>query len=213
MSFYSVAYRLLSGAMKKIFRIRIEGIENIPQNEGCIVCANHLSNLDVIILAVSMNRQVKFMAKAELFKVPVLRKVISALGAFPVDRKSSDIGSIKHAITLISGGDMVGIYPQGTRYPKVDPRKTRVKSGVGMIMFRTNAPALPVCIQMKNMKVLPFRKTYVRIGKPVRIEDYSFPEKITFSEYSELSNIVFDKVCDMLVPDGKIIPFEKSEKK
>jgi len=210
MSFYSVIYKIFAGAIRGIFRIRIEGIENIPQNEGCIVCANHLSDFDVLILAASMNRQVKFMAKKELFKIPILRGLISALGAFPVDRKNSDIGSIKHAINLIEKGDMVGIYPQGTRHAKVDPRKTRVKSGVGMIMFRTNAPAIPVCIQMKNFKVIPFRKTYVRIGKPVRIQDYEFPEKPGYNEYTELSNIVFKKICEMLVPDGKFI-LENSE--
>ena len=204
MSLYSALYKPLSPFFRWLFRVRLEGSENEPKEGGFLICPNHLSNFDVIVVAACMKHKVHFFAKAELFKVPLLKQLITALGAFPVKRGAADISAIKNTIKLLSEKKCVGLYPQGTRRMGVDPRETEVKAGVAMIEYRAGVPILPVCIQTKKMRMLPFRKTTVKIGKPIEAHELNFNIG-SKSEYEDASRIIFNRITDMLEPDGDVI--------
>ena len=86
----------------------------------------------------------RFLAKAELFKVPVLAPLIRALGAYSLDRSGGDVATIKKSIAIAKSGEIVVAFPQGHRYGGQDPRTTEIKAGIGMITYRTKAPVVPV---------------------------------------------------------------------
>ena len=194
MSFYSGAKKIFSPVFKFLFRIKINGLENVPESGGAIVCANHTSMLDVIALGASFPRLLRFMAKKELFKFKPFGAFLRALGAFPVNRGGADVGAIKRAMSLVKEGELVNIFPQGTRRKKQDPSKTEVKSGVGMIAYHTKCRVIPVFIKTKNNHLHFFGKTEIIIGKPLEYEEFSF-EKGGSSEYEGASKFIFSKVC------------------
>ncbi len=210
MSFYSVARKCLGGFFRAIYRVKVTGLENEPVEGPVVVCANHLSDHDVIILGACMKRQVRYFAKAELFKVPVLKQLVTALGAFPVDRKvaANAAASIKNTLQILENGEMVGLYPQGTRYPGVDPRTTPVKGGIGLIAYRSKATVLPVCIYTKSWKIKILRRTYVTVGKPIPFEEFGFVNG-RGAEYQQASEYVFKRITDMIpesFPDPRTAP-------
>jgi 1-acyl-sn-glycerol-3-phosphate acyltransferase len=164
---YMRVHRMLSGLVRFFLRVHIKGIENIPMEGGMVVCANHISLTDPVGIAAAFPRQLTFLAKAELFRIPILRSLIRAFGAHPLDRRG-DISAMKKAISMAAEGAPVLIFPQGTRHQGKNPRDTAIKSGAGMIAMRAGAPIIPIYIDGPYRL---FRKVDVRIGKPVDISD------------------------------------------
>ncbi|WP_231475346.1 lysophospholipid acyltransferase family protein [Persephonella sp. KM09-Lau-8] len=117
---------LIRPIFRLIFRISAEGIENVPREGGCILAANHRSNLDPFVLNTISPRPIFFMAKHELFKIPILSWIIRKAGAIPVKRTTRDIGALKKAIELVNNGYCIGIFPEGTRAKPGQFRKPRV---------------------------------------------------------------------------------------
>ena len=190
-------YFLLSGIIGLIFRIKIVNPENEPDEGGFVVCANHISATDPIMLSYAFrNHQVCFMAKKELFKIPLLKQLITALGAFPVERGRADVGALKTAISMIKSGEAVTVFPQGTRYKGIDPKETKPKNGVGMIAYHTGAPVVPVYIRTKKHHVLPFRRTEIICGDVIMPEELGF-EKGGSAEYSRAAEYIFEKICEL----------------
>ena len=194
MRFYRTVVKLLSAPIKAMFLIKIKGSENIPQNSPCFVCCNHLSNWDPVFLAVAMKRPVHFMAKKELFSIPVIRNLLTTLGAFPVDRDNADFTAITTALTHIKYENIVELFSQGTRCIGNVPETIGVKSGTGMLVFKTQADVLPVSIYTKNYKVRLFKKVYITIGKPISYDEYGPVEK-SQEEYQRISNTIFGRIC------------------
>ncbi len=189
----------LLGPVTFLFRIHAHDAENEPCDEDgpYIICSNHTSNADPVFLCAATERQQPhFMAKKELFKVPIVNKIVAALGAFPVDRKGADVGAIKKTIRLLGEGKCIGIFPQGHRFKGVDPRDTEVKSGLGMIAVKAEATVLPCYIKMKKRRWAPFRRVDVYIGKPIRFEELLY-DKEAAGEYMRISQYVFDRICTM----------------
>ena len=192
--FYRFMYAIFAAPIRGIFRIRVINPEKIPAEHGCILCANHTSMLDVLILSVCNDRQIRYMAKAELFKIPLLRGLITFLGAYPVNRGGADVRSIRQTISLIEDGYAIGIFPQGTRHPGVDPAGTPVKSGVGMIAYHAKAPIVPAYIRTKGNRVRMFRKTELVIGDPIPYDTLGFT-KGGSKEYKAATEKVFSEIC------------------
>lgn len=195
MTFYETMYRLFAGMMRTLYRVRVTGAENEPMEGPCLICANHTSMSDVIILSAVTHRRVRYMAKAELFRVPVISKFLSALGAYPVRRGQNDVSSIKRSIELLSAGELVCIFPQGTRRPKVDPRTTKVYSGAAMIASRAHASVLPAYIKTKGNRTRLFRRTEVIFGRLIPYDEYSAHYRD--GKYSDVIKYIFDKVCEL----------------
>ncbi len=182
-----------------MFRIHAHDSENEPcEADGpYIICANHTSNADPVFLCAATDlQQPHFMAKKELFKVPLVNKLVGALGAYPVDRKGADVAAIRKTIKMLKEGKCIGIFPQGHRFKGVDPRETEVKSGLGMIAVKAEANVLPCYIKMKKRRWAPFRRVDVYIGKPIKFEEFNYDPEGQ-GEYLRVSRYVFDRICDM----------------
>ena len=178
-----------------VLRVEVINPEKEPDN-GVLVCPNHISNLDPIIIVTSFKNAVSFMAKKELFKVPVVRSVIKMFGAFPVDRGSVDLSAMKKAIALLEKKNTVGMFPQGTRHKGKELRKTVVKRGAGMIVTRSMCDILPVAIITKDNKCRLFSKKYIVIGDVIKYESLNSNDK-SKEEFERISGIIFDKICDL----------------
>lgn len=200
--FYGRIKKWFGGLIRRLYRIKIVGAENEPEEGPFVVCANHISNQDVVILAASLKHQVRFLAKAELFKIPILAPLIKSLGAYPVNRGKGDVGAIKNTIKLIENGEVVGLYPQGHRFAGVHPTDSEIKSGIGLIVAKTKVTVLPVAIQTKKFKVCIFKKTKVIIGKPIYYEDLPEFNGVKSEYYNSISSTVFSKICDLLDKDA-----------
>ncbi len=165
--------RLLSPPLRLIMRVKVVGAENIPQTAGqppLVLCCNHISNWDPVLLIISQPRHVYFMAKAELFCNKLFSWFLGKqIGAFPVKRGTGDTGAIDTAKALVNEGKLVGIFPEGTR--SKDGKLLRPKSGAALIISRTGASVLPVAITAKNQKIRPFCKTTVTFGKVMTPEE------------------------------------------
>ena len=195
--FYAFCHHCLAVLIKIIFRVKVIGLENEPEKGGHLVCANHSSLWDPAMLGACLKkRQVKFMAKAELFKIPLLGFFFKALGAFPVNRKGGDIKAIKTTIELVQNGECVGIFPQGTRCRGVSPRTTTIKGGTGMCAYRAHCDIIPVAIVNKKRKMSFFGKTFVVIGAPIKFDELCFVEGDK-AEFERASQIIFDRICDL----------------
>ena len=194
---YAVLYVLLAKLIRGLYRIRIIGAENEPTEGAFIVASNHSSASDPVIVCASMNRQICYMGKKELFKIPVLSALLKSLGGYPIDRKGNDIAAIKTTVNMLKEGNCIGIFPQGTRHPGVSPRGTEVKNGVALIASRSGADVLPVCIKTKANKAKMFRKTYIIIGKPIKNEELDFDHEKGGAGFAHASERIFDEICKL----------------
>lgn len=153
------------------FRGRVYGQENVPQKGPLLVVSNHASDFDPPILASYVGRPVAYMAKEELFKVPVFGQAIRLYGAYPVKRGSADRSAIRAALASIEQGWAAGVFISGTRTP--DARIHDPKLGAALIAAKTQAPILPVSLWgtqqiMQKGSVIPRPvPVTLRIGKPI----------------------------------------------
>ena len=141
-SFYRLACNVMRPIYSLFLPVKVEGLENIPAEGGCIVCANHISARDPFYLAVRVrNRMLHFMAKAELFKWKPLAAFMRGLEAFPVDRGHSDLNAVRTALKLLADGHVLGVFPQGTR--SRDNARTPMLSGISLIALRSASRSFP----------------------------------------------------------------------
>lgn len=192
--FYHIMYAIFDVPVRFLMRIHVTNPEKLPQDRGCILCANHTSMLDVLVLSAALNRQIRYMAKKEVFRIPVVKQFLSALGAYPVDRGGADVQSIKRTISMLENKELIGIFPQGTRRPAVNPAETPVKHGVGMIAWHARATVVPVYIQTKGNRVRFFHRNDVIVGDPIPFEDLGFDGGGS-AEYKKATEKIFSAVC------------------
>lgn len=152
---------------KLVYRLEVQGLENVPKDNEYIVCPNHLSTLDPPLMCAVMPRRVSFMAKKELFDIKFLRWWIDWLGAFAVNRESLGPSTIKTVMEIKKSKWVFGIFPQGTRgLPGEIKGVTKGFAGLAKI---TKCAILPVgIIGTDEVKRIPFTgKIIVKIGKPI----------------------------------------------
>ena len=168
---------LLAGAIswpfvKVGYRLRARGVENLPEG-GFVLAANHTSNFDPWPLALPLfpRRQVRFMAKSELFN-PVLKPILVGGGAFPVRRGEADVDAIHRAVELVEEGQIVVMFPEGTRRKKGLRKKyeARAHTGTARIALTANAPLVPAAIKGTDRltRLGPLRVAY---GPPIPLDD------------------------------------------
>ncbi|MBQ7124957.1 MAG: 1-acyl-sn-glycerol-3-phosphate acyltransferase [Clostridia bacterium] len=196
MSFYSGAKKLLAGLIRFIFNVKIIGAENEPPVGSYLICANHISEADPVIIGASIMHNPKYMAKKELMSVPILKQLVTALGAYPIDRKGNDVGAIKKTIEMLKNGESIIMFPQGTRYRGVNPSETSIKHGCALIALRSETPILPIYIKTKNYKIRLFKRTEIIIGKPIPFSDI----KDAIGENNDFkagADLVFSKILEL----------------
>lgn len=171
---YPILKFILGIAFKLFYRITVTGLDNVPSEGPVILVANHASVLDPLVLGVALKRRIVFMGKAELFRIPVLRTVIRALGAFPVRRGQVDREAWTTAIATLKDGKVLGIFPEGTRTE--DGTIGEAQSGAARLALKTGAVVVPVGIQgtysalKKGTARLRRTKITVTIGRGMRFE-------------------------------------------
>jgi 1-acyl-sn-glycerol-3-phosphate acyltransferase len=171
--FYFLAGIVTGPPVWLVFRLRASGKENIPREGGFVLSANHLSNLDPWALGLPLfpRRQLRFMAKAELFESP-LAPIVKAAGAFRVRRGKGDAEAIATAMRLAHEGEVVVIFPEGTRRQKglVKRHEARPHTGAVRIALRAGVPLVPAAIggtdRLKRLG--PLRVAY---GTPIELDD------------------------------------------
>ncbi|ACB61259.1 1-acyl-sn-glycerol-3-phosphate acyltransferase [Exiguobacterium sp. PvP048] len=165
---YRLARFIVLIIAKTVFRLKVTGKENIPSDGSLLVCANHSSNWDPVFLvsAIPTSRSVRYMAKEELFNIPVLKQIMISAGTYPVGRGQGDRQALKRTIELLNSDETVGIFPEGTR--SAPGEFTSAQPGVGFFALRSPAQILPIAI-IGDYR--PFRRMRVAIGKPVDISD------------------------------------------
>lgn len=201
---YAVGHFLIAWIIRLIFLVRTKGKKNEPPRaENFIVCANHIGAIDPIIIGAVLRRHQPFyMSKAELFKVPVLKHILRAVGAFPINREGTNIGPVIHSINTLKQGRCLGLFPQGTRCPGKDPRDTRIRNGVGMISSKSQADILPVYIKVKGNKHGFLKPVTVIIGEPIRFSEFNYDPEDP-DEYARISSIIFDRICTLGENDAR----------
>ena len=157
---------------KFVFKGHLIGSENIPQQDSFIMVSNHGSLLDPPFLGHALGRNISFMAKAELFKIPFLGFVIKACGAYPVKRGTADKNTIKTACNKLSTNNCIGIFIDGTR--QKNGRVNKPKQGAALLAFKNQKLLLPVAIVNSHRLIrfkfcIPlFSKIVIKVGKPVK---------------------------------------------
>jgi len=162
---YSLAVIFFKSFFKLFFRTRLIGIENIPVDGPLIFAANHSSYADPPLIGSSVKRPVYFIAKKELFDVPLLNWLIEKMHAFPVDRGTADISALKNAIKILTAGNALLIFPEGTRYKK--GKKIKLKNGAAMLAVATGAYVVPVAI-LNSDRLFKMPRLILKFGVPVK---------------------------------------------
>jgi len=174
---YWVIKFVLTPILRFFFRIRVEGIENVPKRGAAILAGNHLSFCDSIFLPLVLRRRVTFVAKAEYFEDPKTAWFFRAVGQIPIKREggSASRRALETAAEVLKDGNLFGIYPEGTRSP--DGRLYKGHSGVARLAFETGAPVVAVAMVGTDTvqpigQVFPrlFRTITVRFSEPMRFE-------------------------------------------
>ncbi|MEN9517853.1 MAG: hypothetical protein RLZZ381_441 [Cyanobacteriota bacterium] len=143
-SYHLLKWSIVSPALHTYWRLNIYGAENVPKFGGLIAVSNHASYFDPPILSNCVGRPVAFMAKEELFKIPIFKQGIQLYGAYPVKRQMGDRAALRAASTAIESGWIAAIFLQGTR--SSDAKITDPKFGAAWIAAKAQIPLLPVSL-------------------------------------------------------------------
>ena len=195
-SFYMKAHRILAPMIRFFFRIKAEGLENIPKEAPIMFCSNHIAAKDPVMIAAACRRQITFLSKKELFSVPVLGWLVKKLGAVKLDRSGSDISAIRTSVEVLNNGGALAIFPQGHRYPGVDPATTDTKNGAALIAYRSGADIVPVCIKLKDYKYKFLRRKVIIFGKPIKNSELEFKNGGS-EEYKAATDMIFGRILQL----------------
>ncbi|MEA4896324.1 MAG: lysophospholipid acyltransferase family protein [Oscillospiraceae bacterium] len=181
---YVFWYMILYPLAKLIVPCAVKGRENIPHG-AAIVCANHTNILDPVLIAYAFGhkRQLFFMAKAELFKIPIVGGIFKTVGVFPIVRGETDINSIRTAMKHLKKGRQIMMFPEGTRVR--EDEAVAAKSGAVRIALKLKVPLLPVHLS-KGKKA--FQQSRLVIGEPYMLQQ---PEE---KDYAPLIDELMDKI-------------------
>lgn len=186
--FYKIVRKLAWLVTKLLFFVRIEDIQNVPCTGGAVICANHRSFWDAVLIAASVQRPLAYIAKEELFKNKVFGYVLRKLNCYPVRRGGGDLAIVKTAISLLKSGEALVIFPEGERIRK--GKKPVLKPGALRLAIMCGVPLIPVGIG-GNFRL--FRKMRVKAGTPLDTSVYK-GKRFTDEEYNQLIGQIMDTV-------------------
>jgi 1-acyl-sn-glycerol-3-phosphate acyltransferase len=170
---YSLVAVLSWPILRGLFRLRVQGLENLPTSGGYVLSCNHLSNFDPWPLGLPLwpLRWLRFMAKAELYWWPA-KHLLDAVGAFPVHRGLADREAVETAVGLARDGNVVVMFPEGTRRKKglVKKHQVRARTGAARIALEAGVPLVPAAVAGTDrlLRLAPLRVAY---GAPLDLDD------------------------------------------
>lgn len=180
--YHAFKWSVVSPMLHAYFGGKIYGVENVPQTGGLVIVSNHASYFDPPIVSNCVCRPVAYMAKEELFKIPVLAQAIKLYGAYPVSRGTADRAAIKYALEYLENGWAVGVFLEGTRTR--DGRVHDPKRGAALLAAKAKVPLLPVSLWGSEKIVQPGtpipRKVplTIRIGKLIATPSSTSKEEL-----------------------------------
>lgn len=193
---YQVVKLLLRPFFHLFYRIKVDGLENIPDNGAYIVCANHYSAVDPLMIGLMLPHRISFMAKAELFKNKLLGTLLLGLGAFPIKRGEADIKSIKTSLKILSEGKVLSLFPEGTRNRS---DAVRAEPGIAMLSVKAKVPVVPVAV-ISDYKFL--HRTVLKIGKPINLEEF-YDQKLHSEDYTKVSIDIMKNIWELKRNEGQ----------
>lgn len=168
---YNFLHWLCRLASVALFRIRVYGRNNLPSDGAVLICSNHQSHFDPVLVGMALDRRLNFLARRSLFRFAPFRWLIQSLDAIPIEREGTGFGGLKETLRRIKRGEAVLLFPEGTRSP--DGALAPLKSGVLVLARRGKAPLLPVAISgafesWPRQQPLPYPSViYIRVGRPI----------------------------------------------
>jgi 1-acyl-sn-glycerol-3-phosphate acyltransferase len=171
--FFHVIVRPL---FKSLFRFQVFGAKNVPSTGGVLLVSNHVSYVDPIFMGAAVDRNLHYMARSTLFKPGVIERFLLSMNAFPVHLGVPDRGAIRQALQLLDDGNVLHIFPEGTR--SIDGTLGTAQAGVGLIAHRTTASVLPVFLDgtekvlPRGAKMMKLAKVKLSFGRPLDLEHY-----------------------------------------
>ncbi|WP_328723036.1 1-acyl-sn-glycerol-3-phosphate acyltransferase [Streptomyces sp. NBC_00247] len=184
MFYYVLKYAVFGPLLRLLFRPRIEGLDHVPAEGAAIIAGNHLSFSDHFLMPAMLKRRITFLAKAEYFTGPGIKGKLTAaffhsIGQIPVDRSGKEAGAaaIREGLGVLAKGELLGIYPEGTR--SHDGRLYKGKVGVAVMAIRAGVPVIPCAmvgtfeIQPPGQKVPSIRQVTIRFGEPLDFSRYA----------------------------------------
>jgi 1-acyl-sn-glycerol-3-phosphate acyltransferase len=179
-----------------LYRVRAIGVRNVPKDGPLILAPNHFSQMDHFFVGLYLRRQIRFMAKSQMFGPPVLTYVYKHGGVFPVRRGHKDEEAFKTAFTILEQEGMLLIYAEGGR--SRSDELGEVKPGIGRIALESGAPVVPVAIYgsagVRRWRRFRFPKVTVQFGEPLRFPTEDSPGR---ERQLEVATEIFDEVRKM----------------
>ena len=187
--FFRIIRRMSSWLVHLLFSFDVSGTENIPDDGPFLLCSNHISGFDVIVLAIFMKRQPRIIGKKELFDNRFLSWFYKALGAYPVNREAVDLVAYRQTMDILKSGEGVMIFSQGTRTAGFEG----AKAGVALFALKSGAPIIPAGINGS----FRFRSVIrLRIGERISMEKYK-GQKVKADLVNEVMEIVSQQVTQL----------------
>lgn len=180
MMIYTIGQWVCQLFFTMFIRAEVKGKENIPEEGPVLLCSNHISNFDPPLIGTFLKRKIRFMAKEELFHNKLLGFLLSSLGAFPVKRGAGDRQAIRKGLDVLKKGEMLCLFPEGTR--SKTGKLGKPLSGSGFFALRSEAVIVPVVI-IGPYKL--FRKVTIIYGKPIHFEKYR-KERVSTKEATDI---------------------------
>ena len=181
--------------VNKLYKIEYVGVENIPEEGGFILASNHIDALDPVFIGLGMEkRQLHFMGKKELFENPIVKKFLTKLNGFPIVRGSADSEALNYAIRVVKEGNILSIFPEGTRSKDFKP--ARAKSGVAVIAKEAKADILPVSIYTSD-DMKKGTKLTIRYGEVIPYESLGINEESSREEIRGCAQTVMAEITKL----------------
>lgn len=161
-------FKFLFAIIIKIFgRYQVYGRQNLPNNGPLVIVSNHISNWDPLMVGVAIPRKVSFIAKEELFKIPVVGFLMKAWGMIPIKRGRVDREALSKPLELLKDEKVIGIFIEGKRNLKNPANMLKPQPGAAMLALRSKAPVVPVAVINTNRILRSFKRVKVYIGEPI----------------------------------------------
>lgn len=192
--FYYFCRQLVWYFLRIVYRIKVEGVENIPANGPLIIASNHASFWDPPVIGAATPRPIYFMAKEQLFRNFLFGWLIKKLHAFPVKRDIFSVPVFRKSLDLLNKGEILLIFPEGTR--SKGPFLSSPSPGVGMLAFLGKVKVVPTLV-INTYKSFSFAQMRVRFGKPLYFSNFEKENKSRKEVYQEISKKIMQEIKNL----------------